>query len=137
MKTMNLTQSEFAAILKSANCETCESVFENEVFYNQITIDDVTYRCKALTLKPLNLKQLTRKANSSRHASEPVRLRDKNKDTVIAHLYNSKTTLYYHLPSLSHYEQKTAKESVICYAKSIVARNSKAPTKMPMMNCAA
>ena len=137
MEVKQLNQSEFAEMLKSANNETYQTTFENDAWYEQVTIGEVAYRHKLISLKKLSSELLTRKAFESKPSFEPIRLRAQENGPVVALVFNTKSTVFYHLLVDTKSEMAKAKRLVIFFAKSFLPKSPKKPTEMPLAYCAA
>ena len=124
MEIKQLTHSEFAETLNSADPATYQTIFENETWYEQVTIDEIIYRQKLLSLKKVSQELLAKKALEAKPAEEPIRLRAQNNGRVVALVFYSKTTLFYHLLASSKREIAQAKRMVHYYAKSILSKAS-------------
>ena len=125
METKQLTQSDFAQMLKQAGNETYQTTFEKDTWYEQVTFGETIYQHKLLSLKKMSEELLTRKALESKNSCQPVRLRAQNGGSVLALVFNSKTTVYYHLLGISKSEMAQAKRLVIYFAKSLLPKTSR------------
>lgn len=137
MEIKQLTQSEFAQMLKQAGDETYQTTFENDAWYEQVTLGETIYQHKLLTLKKTSEELLTKKALESKHPCEPVRLRAQNGGFVLALVFNSKTTVYYHLLGVSKSETAQAKRLVIYFAKSLLPKYVQLPSGKQTLSQAA
>ena len=137
MEVKQLNQTEFAEMLNSANNETYQTTFENDAWYEQVTIGEVTYRHKLLSLKKLSSELLTRKAFEAKPSIEPIRLRAHGNGPVVALVFNTKSTVFYHLLVDTKSEMTKAKRLVIFFAKSLLPKGPKQPAEMPLAYCAA
>ena len=137
MEIQQVNQTEFAEKLKSAGNETHQTTFENEVWYEQVTVGEVTYRHKLLSLKKLSSELLNKKALEAKPPTEPIRLRAQGNGPVVALVFNTKTTVFYHLLVSSKREMAQAKRLVIFFAKSLLQKSLKQPAEMPLATCAA
>ena len=129
METKQLTQSDFAQMLKQAGNETYQTTFNMDAWYEQVTLGETIYQHKLLSLKKISEELLTKKALESKTSSEPVRLRAQNGGSVLALVFNSKTTVYYHLLGVSKYETDQAKRLVVYFAKSLLPKNIQLPAE--------
>ena len=127
MENKQLNQSEFAQMLKSAGNETYQTTFENDVWYEQVTAGEVTYHHKLLSLKKLSLDLLTKKALDAKPSIEPIRLRAQGNGPVVALVFNTKSTVFYHLLVDSKSEMAQAKHLVIFFAKSLLPKTNQPP----------
>ena len=125
METKQLTQSDFAQMLKQAGNETYQTTFEKDTWYEQVTFGETIYQHKLLSLKKMSEELLTRKALESKNSCQPVRLRAQNGGSVLALVFNSKTTVYYHLLGVSKSETALAKRLVIYFAKSLLPNTTR------------
>ena len=128
METKQLTQSEFAEMLNQAGNETYQTTFDKDAWYEQVTLGEVTYQHKLLSLKKTSEEMLTRKALESKNPCKPIYLRAQNGGSVLAMVFNSKTTVYYHLLGVSKSETAQAKRLVIYFAKSLLPKNAQLPS---------
>lgn len=124
MEIQQVNQTEFAEMLKSAGNETHQTTFVNDVWYEQVTVGEVTYRHKLLSLKKLSSELLTRKAFEAKPCVEPIRLRTQGKGPVVALVFNTKSTVFYHLMVGSQKEMAQAKRLVIFFAKSLLPKTA-------------
>ena len=136
MEIKEMTQSQFAEVLKSADQETYQTTFENDVWYEQVTVEDTLCRHKLLTLKKTTSELLTRLALESEPAFEPIRLRAHSQGPVIALVFNSKSTVFYHLLTGTKSEMAQAKRLVIYYSKSLLQKLVQ-PQESPEATCVA
>lgn len=136
MEIQQVNQTEFAEMLKSAGNETHQTTFENDVWYEQVTLGEVTYRHKLLSLKKLSSELLTRKAFEAKPCVEPIRLRAQGNGPVVAIVFNTKTTVFYHLMVGSQREMTQAKRLVIFFAKSLLPKTAQLQ-EAPSASCAA
>ena len=120
MEIKEMTQSQFAEALHSANQETYQTTFENDVWYEQVTVEDTLCRHKLLTLKKTTSELLTRLALEA--SFEPIRLRAHSQGPVIALVFNIKSTLYYHLLTGTKSEMAQAKRLVIYFSKNLLPK---------------
>ena len=137
MEIQQVNQTEFAEMLKSADNKTHQTAFENDVWYEQVTIGEVIYRHKLLSLKKLSSELLTRKAFEAKPCTEPIRLRDQGNGPVVALVFNTKSTVFYHLMVGSKREMAQAKHLVIFFAKSLLPKTAKQLQEAPSASCAA
>ena len=137
MEIKQLNQTEFAEMLNSANNETYQTTFENDAWYEQVTIEEVAYRHKLISLKKLSSELLTRKAFEAKPSIEPIRLRAQGNSPVVALVFNTKSTVFYHLLVDTKSEMTKAKRLVIFFAKNLLPKTAKQPAKMPLGICAA
>ena len=137
MEIQQVNQTEFAEMLKSAGNETHQTAFENDVWYEQVTIEEVTYRHKLLSLKKLSAELLTRKAFEAKPCVEPIRLRTQRNGPVVALVFNTKSTVFYHLMVGSQREMTQAKRLVIFFAKSLLPKKAKLLQEASSASCAA
>ena len=137
MEIQLLNQTEFAEMLKSAGNETHQTTFENDVWYEQVTIGEVTYRHKLLSLKKLSSELLARKAFEAKPCAEPIRLRAQSNGPVVALVFNTKTTVFYHLMVGSKKEMALAKSLVNFFAKSLLPKTAKQRQEAEEASCAA
>ena len=137
MEIQQLNQTEFAEMLKSTGNETHQTTFENDAWYEQITMEEMTYRHKLISLKKLSSELLTRKAFDAKPSIEPIRLRAQGNGPVVALVFNTKSTVFYHLLVDTKSEMAKAKRLVIFYAKSLLPKTTKQPAEMPLATCAA
>ena len=124
MEIQQVNQSEFAEMLKSAGTETYQTTFENDVWYEQVTMEDMTYRHKLLSLKKLSSELLYKKAFEAKPSIEPIRLRTQGNGPVVALVFNTKSTVFYHLLVSSKKETAKAKRLVIFFAKSLLPKTN-------------
>ena len=124
-------------MLKSAGNETHQTTFVNDVWYEQVTVGEVTYRHKLLSLKKLSSELLNRKAFEAKPCVEPLRLRAQGNGPVVALVFNTKTTVFYHLMVGSKKEMAQAKSLVNCFAKSLLSKTAKLLQEAPSASCAA
>ncbi len=136
MEIQQVNQTEFAEMLKSASNETHQTAFENDVWYEQVTVGEVTYRHKLLSLKKLSAELLTRKAFEAKPCTEPIRLRAQGNGPVVALVFNTKSTVFYHLLVGSKRETAQAKSLVNCFTKSLLPKTAKLQ-EAPSASCAA
>lgn len=125
MESQQLTKTEFTKTLKSAGNETYQTIFENEVWYEQITVGEVIYRHKLLSLRKLRSELINKKTLESTPAFEPIRLRAQSSGPVMAYVFNTKTTVFYHLLVNSRSEMAQAKRLVTVFAKSLLPKTAK------------
>ena len=137
MEIQQVNQTEFAEMLKSAGNETYQTTFENDAWYEQVTIEEVAYRHKLISLKKLSSELLTRKAFEAKPSFEPIRLRAQGNGPVVALVFNTKSTVFYHLLVSSKREMAQAKRLVIFFSKSLLPKTAKQPAEMPLAICAA
>ena len=137
MEIQQVNQTEFAEMLKSAGNETYQTTFENDAWYEQVTIEEVAYRHKLISLKKLSSELLTRKAFEAKPSFEPIRLRAQGNGPVVALVFNTKSTVFYHLLVDTKSEMAKAKRLVIFFAKSLLPKTAKQPAEMPLAICAA
>lgn len=137
MEIQQLNQTEFAEMLKSAGKETYQTTFENEVWYEQVTVGEVIYRHKLLSLKKLSSELLNRKAFEAKPSTEPIRLRTQGNGPVVALVFNTNTTVFYHLMVGSKREMDQAKRLVIFFAKSLLSKTAKQLQEATSASCAA
>ena len=137
MEIQQVNQTEFAEMLKSAGNETYQTTFENDAWYEQVTIEEVAYRHKLISLKKLSSELLTRKAFEAKPSIEPIRLRAQGNSHVVALVFNTKSTVFYHLLVDTKSEMTKAKRLVIFFAKSLLPKTAKQPAEMPLAICAA
>ena len=137
MEIQQLTQSEFAETLKSAGNETYQTTFENEVWYEQVTVGEVTYRHKLLLLKKLSSELINRKALESTPSFEPIRLRSGSSGPVVALVFNTKTTVFYHILAGSKSEMEQAKRLVVFFAKNLLPKTAQQPSGKQALSQAA
>ncbi len=122
MEIQQVNQTEFAEMLKSAGNETHQTTFENDVWYEQVTIGS---------------ELLTRKAFEAKPCVEPLRLRAQGNGPVVALVFNTKTTVFYHLMVGSQREMAQAKRLVIYFAKSLLPKTTKQLQEAEEASCAA
>ena len=137
MEIQLLNQTEFAEMLKSAGNETHQTTFENDVWYEQVTVGEVTYRHKLLALRKLSSELLNKKAFESKPRIEPLRLRAQGNGPVVAIVFNTKTTVFYHLMVGSQREMAQAKRLVIFFTKSLLPKTAQQLQEAPSASCAA
>ena len=137
MEIQQVNKTEFAELLKSAGNETHQNAFENDVWYEQVTVGEVTYRHKLLSLKKLSSELLTKKAIEAKPSSEPIRLRTHSSGPVAALVFNTKSTVFYHLMVGSKREMAQAKRLVISFTISLLPKRPKQPVEMPLASSAA
>ena len=137
MEIQQVNQTEFTEMLKSAGNETQQNAFENEVWYEQVILGEVTYRHKLLSLKKLSSELIIRKAFEAKPSSEPIRLRTHANGPVVALVFNTKSTVFYHLMVGSKREMDQAKRLVIAFAKSLLPKTTKPMQEAPSASCAA
>ena len=137
MEIQLLNQTEFAEMFKSAGNETHQTTFVNDVWYEQVTIGEVTYRHKLLSLKKLSSELLAKKAFEAKPCVEPIRLRAQGNGPVVALVFNTKSTVFYHLLVGSKREMAQAKSLVNCFAKSLLPKTAKELQEAPSASCAA
>lgn len=137
MEIQQVNQTEFAEMLKSAGNETHQTTFVNDVWFEQVTIGEVTYRHKLLSLKKLSSELLYRKAFEAKPCVEPIRLRVQSNGPIVALVFNTKWTVYYHLMVNSKREMTQAKSLVNCFAKSLLPKTAKQLQEAPSASCAA
>ena len=125
MEAQQLTKTAFTKTLKSVGNETYQTIFENEVWYEQITVGEVIYRHKLLSLKKLRSELINKKTLESTPAFEPIRLRAQSGGPVMAYVFNTKTTVFYHLLVSSISEMAQAKRLVTVFAKSLLPKTAK------------
>ena len=124
-------------MLKSAGIETYQTTFENDVWYEQVTAGEVTYLHKLISLKKLSSELLIKKAFEAKPSSEPIRLRTQANGPVVALVFNTKSTVFYHLMVGSKKEMAQAKRLVISFAKSLLPKRQKQSAEMPLASYAA
>ena len=137
MEIQQVNQTEFAEMLKSAGNETHQTAFENDVWYEQVTVGEVTYRHKLLALRKLSSELLNKKAFEAKPCTEPLRLRAQGNGPVVALVFNTKTTVFYHLMVGSKKEMAQAKSLVNCFAKSLLPKTAKQLQEAHSASCAA
>ena len=137
MEIQQVNQTEFAEMLKSAGNETHQTTFENDMWYEQVTVGEVTYRHKLLALRKLSSELLNKKAFEAKPCIEPLRLRDQGNGTVVALVFTTKSTVFYHLIVGSKREMAQAKSLVNCFAKSLLPKTAKQLQEAPSASCAA
>ncbi len=137
MEIQLLNQTEFAEMFKSAGNETHQTTFVNDVWYEQVTIGEVTYRHKLLSLRKLSPELLTRKAFEAKPCAEPIRLRAQGNGPVVTLVFNTKSTVFYHLMVGSQREMAQAKNLVNFFAKSLLPKTVKQLQEAPSASCAA
>ena len=137
MEIQLLNQTEFAEMLKSAGNETHQTTFVNDVWYEQVTIGEVTYRHKLLSLKKLSSELLAKKAFEAKPCVEPIRLRAQGNGPVVALVFNTKSTVFYHLLVGTKREMAQAKSLVNFFAKSLLPKTTKQPQEAEEASCAA
>lgn len=128
MEIQQLSQSEFAQMLKSTDEATQELAFQNDAWYEQVTVGEVTYRHKLLSLKKTSSDLLYRTALESQLPTEPIRLPAYNNGPIIALVFHNKSTVYYHLLPGSKSEMTKAKRMVIFFAKKHIPQQT---TELP------
>ena len=131
MENKQLNKSEFAKMLKSAGNETYQTTFENDVWYEQVTAGEVTYRHKLLSLKKLSSELLSKKALEAKPSVEPIRLRAQGNGSVVALVFNTKSTVFYHLLVDTKSAMAQAKHLVIYFAKSLLPKTSQPLQEAP------
>ena len=122
MEVQQLSQSEFAEMLKSADNKTYTTTFDNDAWYEQVTLEEVDYRHKVLSLKKISSELLTKKAFEAQPSLEPIRLRAQSNGPVIALVFNTKSTLFYHLLTDTRKEMELAKRLVVFFGKSLIPK---------------
>ena len=127
METKQLNQSEFNQMLKQAGNENLQNIFNKDTWYEQVTLGESIYQHKLLSLKKTSEVLLTRKALKAKPSVEPIRLRAQNGGCVLALVFNTKTTVYYHLLGISKSEIAQAKRLVIYFAKSLLPETTQLP----------
>ena len=137
MEIHQVNQTEFAEMLKSSGNETHQTAFENDVWYEQVTIGEVTYRHKLLSLKKLSVELLTRKAFEAKPRIEPLRLRAQGDGPVVALVFTTKSTVFYHLMVGTKREMAQAKSLVNCFAKSLLPKTAQQLQEAISASCAA
>ena len=137
MEIQQVNQTEFAEMLKSVGNETYQTTFENDAWYEQVTMEETIYRHKLLSLKKLSSELLNKKAFEAKPSIEPIRLRAQGNGPVVALVFNTKSTVFYHLLVSSRREMAQAKRLVIFFAKSLLPKSLKQPANMPLATCAA
>ena len=137
MEIQQVNQTEFAEMLKSAGNETYQTTFENEVWYEQVTMEEVIYRHKLISLKKLSSELLNKKAFEAKPSYEPIRLRAQGNGPVVALVFNTKSTVFYHLLVSSKREMAQAKRLVIFFAKSLLTKINQPQQEVPSAYCAA
>ena len=137
MEIQQVNQTEFAEMLKSAGNETHQTTFVNDVWYEQVTIGEVTYRHKLLSLRKLSSELLAKKAFEAKPCVEPLRLRAQGNGPVVALVFNTKSTVFYHLLVGTKREMAQAKSLVNCFAKSLLPKTAKEQQEAPSASCAA
>ena len=137
MEIQQVNQTEFAEMLKSAGNEAYQTTFENDAWYEQVTMEETIYRHKLLSLKKLSSELLNKKAFEAKPSIEPIRLRAQGNGPVVALVFNTKSTVFYHLLVSSRREMAQAKRLVIFFAKSLLPKSLKQPANMPLATCAA
>ena len=137
MEIQQVNQTELAEMLKSAGNETHQTTFENDVWYEQVTIGEVTYRHKLLSLKKLSSELLNKKAFESKPRIEPLRLRAQGDGPVVALVFTTKSTVFYHLMVGSKRGMAQAKRLVILFSKSLLPKTAKQLQEAPSASCAA
>lgn len=120
MEIKEMTQYQFAEALNSADQETYQTTFENDVWYEQVTVEDTLCRHKLLTLKKTTSDLVTRLALEA--SFEPIRLRAYSQGPVIALVFNSKSTVFYHLLTGTKSEMAQAKRLVIYFSKNMLPK---------------
>ena len=133
METKEMTQSQFTEALKSADQETYQTTFENDVWYEQVTVEDTLCRHKLFTLRKTTSELLTRLALEA--SFEPIRLRAHSQGPVIALVFNIKSTLYYHLLTGTKSEMAQAKRLVIYFSKNLLPKPTQ-PQESPEVSSA-
>jgi len=121
MEVKEVNKTEFAEMVKTAGNETYQTTYENDAWYEQVTVGEVTYRNKLLSLKKTSSELLVKKAFESTPAYEPIRLR--NQGNVVALVFNTKSTVFYHVLPGTKSEMARAKRLVIFFAKSLLPKN--------------
>jgi len=119
MEIQQVNQTEFAEMLKSSGNETHQTTFEKDVWYE------------------LSVELLTRKAFEAKPCVEPIRLRSQGNGPVVAIVFNTKSTVFYHLMVGSKREMAQAKSLVIFFAKSLLPKTAKQLQEAPSASCAA
>ena len=137
MEIQQVNQTEFAEMLKSAGNETHQTTFENDVWYEQVTVREVTYRHKLLALRKLSSELLNKKAFEAKPCIERLRLRDQGNGTVVALVFTTKSTVFYHLMVGSKRGMAQAKRLVILFSKSLLPKTAKQLQEVPSASCAA
>ena len=123
MEVKQLTKSGFAKMFKSDSNDTYTTIFEKNVWYEQVTIGEVTYRHKLLALKKLSEELLSKKAFEATPSMQSSDL--KFQGSVVAHVFNTKNTVYYHLLLGTPSEMEQAKRSVIFFSKCLLPKRPK------------
>ena len=137
MQNQLLNKTAFAEMLKSAGNETYQTTFENEVWYEQVTVGEVTYRHKLLSLKKLSSEQLAKKAFNAKPSVEPIRLRAQSNGPVLALVFNTNMTVFYHILVGTKSEMDHAKRMVNCFAKNLIPKPAKQLQEASTASCAA
>ena len=137
MEIQQVNQTELAEMLKSAGNETHQTTFENDVWYEQVTIGEVTYRHKLLSLKKLSSELLNKKAFEAKPRIEPLRLRAQGNGPIVALVFTTKSTVFYHLMVGSKRGMAQAKRLVILFSKSLLPKTAKQLQEAPSASCAA
>lgn len=137
MEIQQVNKMEFAAMLKSAGNETHQTTFVNDVWYEQVTVEEVTYRHKLLALRKLSSELLNKKAFESKPRIEPLRLRAQGNGPVVALVFTTKSTVFYHLIVSSKREMAQAKSLVNFFAKSLLPKTAKQLQEASSASCAA
>lgn len=127
MEIKELSQSEFTKMLKSADNETYQTSFENDVWYERVSVGDEIYQHKLLSLKKMGPETLTKNALEAKPSVEPIRLRAQANGPVIALVFNTNSTVFYHLFKGTRSEMNLAKRLVIFFAKSLLPKTNQQP----------
>lgn len=128
METKQLNQSEFHQMLKLASIENLQTIFDKDTWYEQVILEETIYQHKLLSLKKTSEELLIRKALEAKPSIEPIRLRAQNGGCVLALVFSTKTTVYYHLLAISKSEIAQAKRLVNYYAKSLLPKTTQLPS---------
>lgn len=124
MKAKQLNKSEFTAMLMSNGNENHQLVFENETWFEEVTIGGETFCHKLLALKKTSADLINRKALGAEPSIEPLRLKAKQNGPVVALVFNTHYSVYYHLLISSKSEMAEAKRLVIWFAKSLISKRN-------------
>ena len=137
MEMKQVTKSEFTAMLKSVGNDRCQTIYENGEWYETVTIGEETYCHKLLVLKQLSLELLKNKAFKADPTVEPIRLRAQSNGPVVALVFNTKYTVFYHLITSTKSEMDQARRMVICYSRSLFPKDNKNQSKKTVTTFAA
>ena len=89
------------------------------------------------SLRKLSSELLAKKAFEAKPCVEPIRLRAQGNGPVVALVFNTKSTVFYHLLVGTKREMAQAKSLVNFFAKSLLPKTTKQPQEAEEASCAA